>query len=166
MSTGNQNTGLALLEATLETYGSDRTRWPAELRRQLSSVDSSNVEARRILAEAKALDRLIDIAPVVPADRLQALSDRIVMAARTTPRVVGSSSLPGRKPTLPMRRENFAAGMALAASLVLGMFAGSQQAVVPALQDLAGAAGLASDATINQADASDDSDIYSNEDVL
>ena len=166
MSTGNQNTGLALLEATLETYGSDRTRWPAELRRQLSSVDSSNVEARRILAEAKALDRLIDIAPVVPADRLQALSDRIVMAARTTPRVAGSSSLPGNKPMLPARRENFAAGMALAASLVLGMFAGSQQAVVPALQDLAGAAGLASDATINQADASDDSDIYSNEDVL
>lgn len=160
MSTGNQNTGLALLEATLETYGSDRTRWPAELRRQLSSVVSSNVEARRILAEAKALDRLIDIAPVVPADRLQALSDRIVMAARTTPRVVGSSSLPGRKPTLSMCRENFAAGMALAASLVLGMFAGSQQ------QDLAGVAGLASDATINQADASDDSDIYSNEDVL
>ena len=56
--------------------------------------------------------------------------------------------------------------MALAASLVLGLYAGSHQSVMPALQEIASAAGFAGDVSLGQTDASDDNEIYSNEDVL
>jgi hypothetical protein len=168
MNNRNQSSTLALLEATLETYGADRTRWPAERRHQLSGLDASNAEARRLISEAQTLDRLLDMAPSMSEERRQALSDRIVTVAKTTPRIVPPSvvRVPSRKFKPPRVREQFATVVALAASLVLGMLAGSQQPAVRAMQELASITGLASDASTNQTDTSDDSDIYSNEDVL
>ena len=169
-NTSDHNKNLALLETTLETYGADRTRWPAEIRRELTGIIGVSVEAQRQMTEAAALDRLLDMAPALPDARRQALANRIVGVAKTTPRVA-SSSAPTRKPVTASylengRRENWAAGMALAASLVLGLYAGSHQSVMPALQEIASAAGFGSDAGLGQADIGDDSEIYSNEDVL
>ncbi len=167
--TSEHNKALALLETTLETYGADRTRWPAEVRRELTGIIGVSVEAQRQMMEAAALDRLLDMAPSLPDARRQALADRIVSAAKTTPRMAGPAA--SRRPVSASiagngRRENWKAGMALAASLVLGLYAGSHQSVMPALQEIASAAGFAGDVSPGQTDGSDDNEIYSNEDVL
>ena len=44
--------GLDRLEATLDTYGADRTRWPAPLRHDLSGLIAGNEDARRLLRDA------------------------------------------------------------------------------------------------------------------
>jgi hypothetical protein len=114
--------GLDTLAATLDTYGGDRTRWPAQLRLALSSLIAGNESAQKMLRDAEAFDRLLDFAPQYDAARLGKLQERISAAAARQPRLVAS------KPDVHVsRRTSRYRGLvatALAASLMLGIFAG------------------------------------------
>src|SRR5690606_32478788 len=97
-------------------------------------------EARRLLAEAEALDRVLEHAPLPPLAAEAALAERIVVAAMRSPRIVrlpgtqrAADAAPARTPAKTMRtavglrrrwrplgREAGAVGL-LAASLVLGV---------------------------------------------
>src|SRR5262245_24660537 len=67
-------------EQLLASHGADRTRWPAPARLRFAPLLSVSAEARRRLAEAEALDRLLDLAPA-PRTNQSALADGIVAAA-------------------------------------------------------------------------------------
>lgn len=70
---------LDTLERVLATFGADRDRWPAAERLRLAPLIAESTEARRMMAEARALDRLLDKAPAVSRQRQDALAARIVM---------------------------------------------------------------------------------------
>ena len=91
-NTSEDKPNLALLESTLERYGADRTRWPADMRRQLAGLLGTSKEAQRLVSEAAALDRLLDMAPSLSDARGKALAVRIVSAAKTLPREIGRAS--------------------------------------------------------------------------
>lgn len=65
----------------IEEHGGDPSRWPETVRAPMMRLASQDPIAGRLLAEARALDRLLDSAPTLDADRLQGLSQRIVAAA-------------------------------------------------------------------------------------
>lgn len=167
--TNNIKTGIALLEETLDIYGADRTRWPLEVRRALSGLLTENAEARRLLAEGEALDRLLDLAPALDPSSILALADGIAAASRTTPRMaaVSKSAVPN-KAVWPQRRA--VSGMALAASLVLGIVAGQSVEMAPAVNELAVAVGIdaGNDVTAgsNTVALGDDADTGFDEDLL
>lgn len=165
MSTEPHSTTIKLLTATLESFGADRTRWPVYVRRELSSLIADNQDAQRLVAEAVALDHLLDLAPRVSLGGKSALTERIVaQAARADVSQISRQSGFGQPRP---RRDNAYAGLALAASLVLGVLAGSQQGLAPALQEVAASAGLESAAPGGQvATSSDDSFGLASEDLL
>jgi hypothetical protein len=133
------------LEAIVDTYGADQARWPAAVCAAARDLLATSAEARRIMAEAQALDALLNHAPTITVSREWALAERIMAAAArqpTTPSLtsrstsaepsspapfahakVGSNIVPLRRPTAPITRGPAAA--LLAASLVLGMVVGS-----------------------------------------
>ncbi len=171
--TGICKTGTALLEETLEIYGADRTRWPLDVRRALTGLLSENADARRLVAEGEALDRLLDLAPVLDQARLTGLSDRIAAASRITPRMAATANVPVPKSAVwPVRRAVI--GMALAASLMLGIIAGQSVEMAPAVSEavseLATVAGIDAgiDATAgnNTVALGDDADTGFDEDLL
>ncbi len=82
---GKTNEELAALSRLIEACGADRTRWPAPARLRFAALLKSAPEARRMLAEAAALDRLLDKAPRVPESRHAALAERIAAMARSLP---------------------------------------------------------------------------------
>jgi len=121
-----EGTGLGALEQVLERFGSDRTRWPAPVRRDFAGLLASNAEAKARLREAEVLDRLLDLAPEPEIDT-RALADRIVAVAaaeRPTvglPEVRAAGAIGARAAAT---RIEWPAAALLAASLVLGMFVG------------------------------------------
>jgi hypothetical protein len=120
--------GLDKLEATLDTYGADRTRWPAPVRHMLSGLIAGNPEAQKLLKDAEAFDRLLDKAPRYDAVRLDKLRERIAAAAARQPRLISTRSHQAAAgPAL--RRQHGLVATALAASLVLGIFAGQSSVV-------------------------------------
>jgi hypothetical protein len=146
--------GLAEFERLLDVYGGDRARWPAEDRAAAAQLVARDAQARRLLAEAEGLDRVLRRAPLPALASEAALADRIVAAARRSPRIVSIAShrsgLAIRPQTaarqtqrgwtgFPPRRAT-AAGF-LAASLACGVLLGLSslsQSVVPQLADLVG----------------------------
>jgi hypothetical protein len=151
-SLGNPNMTYADLERLLEVYGSDRTRWPVEARASAGQLVARDAPARRLLAEAEALDRVLDRAPLPSLAREASLAERIAAAAQRSPRIVSLAEagkgaarasghgggapgikLPGdttgrvvllpRSPRLLANRLGGAASL-LAASLLLGVFIG------------------------------------------
>jgi hypothetical protein len=124
-------TGGASLDAfedVLERFGSDRTRWPAPVRRNFAGLLAESPEARERLRQAEALDRLLDLAPE-PAFDTRARADRILAAAEaetpTAARPPARSrwSVFERRPA-PTHEAQWPAAALLAASLVLGGFFG------------------------------------------
>jgi hypothetical protein len=122
------------LERLLEIYGADRTRWPARERLRFAGLVAEDVASRRLMAEASALDRLLDVAPKASADREHALKERIVAAAlrQRHPKfaVVARSSETAVPDWRSWARRapassGWAAGGLLAASLVVGVMLGS-----------------------------------------
>lgn len=119
---GMNAAGVEALAHVLERYGSDRTRWPAPVRRQFAGLLSESGDAQRRLREAEALDRLLDLAPP-PVMNTRALADRIVAAAEAEmPRAPVKPaharwSVFGRRPAA---ESQWPAAALLAASLVLG----------------------------------------------
>lgn len=151
--------GLDRLEATLDTYGADRTRWPAPLRHDLSGLIAGNEDARRLLRDAELFDRLLDSTPQYDAARLDNLKARIAVAAERQPRLVATQPETTARPVL--RRHHGLAATALAASLVLGVLAG-QSNIVNSL--LGSDPGYTSNS--RQLAQSDEADILLDEDLL
>ncbi len=160
MSNASNTMTMAEFERLLDVYGSDRTRWPAEARAGAGQLVARDRAARRLLAEAEALDRALDRAPLPSLAREAALAERIVAAARRSPRMVpAAAAAPPRHaghtaadnvvalPVVAARRAwasraamGGVAG-ALAASLSLGVFLGLSsfsQGMVPAIEQVTG----------------------------
>lgn len=161
-------TGLDLLQEVLDAYGGDRTRWPAHVRLELSQLLSVSPQARELLAGAQALDRLLDMAPAVPKEKIDALAQRILAQAARSPRVATSTGGPvqAARPAVPQWRR-FSAGMAaLAASLMIGVLAGQSSALAPTVGEIAAAAGLGTAADSQQFAQFDDTDTTVYEEAL
>lgn len=172
---------LAEFERLLEVYGSDRTRWPVEARASAGQLVARDRAARRLLAEAEALDRALERAPLPTLAQEAAMAERIVAAARRYPRIVSVASvarIDAGRPSTPaadnvVRLRPVRAGArwltprtafggvagALAASLVLGVFLGLSnlsQGVLPALEQLTGIPLGASGPVVAQVDLLDE----------
>ena len=166
MSNTSNTMTIAEFERLLDIYGSDRTRWPVEARASAGHLVARDRAARRLLAEAEALDRALERAPLPTLAQEAAIAERIVGAAKRTPRIVPAakaapaqqaargadnhsadnvvrlSGLRQRAQRLTGRSSlgGVAAG-ALAASLVVGILIGHSnltQPVLPAIEQLTG----------------------------
>lgn len=169
MTNMTEKTGLELLDDVLAIYGSDRARWPTGVRNELAGLIASSAEARAMVAEAEALDRLMDLAPKMSGDRLALLSDRIAAQAERTPRmsVIPGTNQPRAKPAPEWRRH--ATGItALAASLVLGILIGQNATLAPAVSEMATAVGIESLGDGSQIASTDEAyiDVGIDEDLL
>lgn len=161
--------GLDKLEAALDTYGADRTRWPAPLRLSLSGLIAGNSDAQKMLKDAEAFDRLLDVAPQYDVARLDKLSDRIAAAAERQPRLVtshGTSITQRSSVWSTLRRHHGVAATALAASLVLGVFAGQLNMFNSTADVLLGADGASTASAARQIAQTDDTDSLLDEDLL
>jgi hypothetical protein len=127
--------GIEALKRLLEIYGADRSRWPARDRLKFAELVAESAGARQAMADAEAFDRLLDMAPEPKATDMTALSNRILAAAAADAR----GDRPGKVETLsrsarprneslksqPRRRVDWPAAALMAASLMLGIFAGT-----------------------------------------
>lgn len=169
---------IAELEQLLDVYGSDRTRWPVEARANAGHLVARDRAARRLLAEAEALDRALERAPLPTLAQEAAMAERIVAAARRTPRIVAGAGVEaGRPPVtvghnivqLPALRRprqwlsaKTAFGgvaSALAASLALGVLLGLSnlsQGLLPAVEQMTGIALGSNGAVVAQVDLLDE----------
>src|SRR5262245_42462473 len=86
----------------LDVYGGERTRWPAEARAAAAHLVARDAEARRLLAEAEALDRVLQSAPVPALAAEAALAERIVVAAQRSPRMVKLADARPAPPGTPL----------------------------------------------------------------
>lgn len=140
-----RKTEIEALTALLDVCGADRTRWPARARLRFASLIVEDSTARRLVSEARALDRLLDTAPQIGAARQQALADRIVETAVTQGRGVRSGqgapvnspvvAFPGRS----LRKSSvWQAAALLAASLLLGIVVGTSGRLQLSADQLAG----------------------------
>lgn len=140
------------LARLLEIHGADRTRWPARERLRFAGIISDDKGAARLVAEAEALDLLLDRAPRVSEAKIDALKERIVAAALRSERpkltaVAGGRSAPKawlgqlRRPSWTSRSE-WPAAAVLAASLVVGVVLGSAGTFDTTMQRMASVAGL------------------------
>lgn len=130
-----QPSSLAELAAVLDTFGADRTRWPAPVWHALSRLIAENGEAQVLMREAEAFDRLLDQAPTLSAPAIVALSDKIGGIAGKQPRLVHRGAV--SRLSVGRREHGFAAA-ALAASLLLGIIAGQVPGTMPAADLLIG----------------------------
>lgn len=161
----DRKTGVALLREVLDAYGADRTRWPAQVRRELAALISASAEAREALANAETFDRLLDQAPVLAPERVTALGERIVATSKRTLRVAASAAQASGKPAAALAWRHLAVASALAASLVIGMVAGQMQSVAPVFGDLVPGA-VTAEATSQPAGPLDDGNDSADEDLI
>ena len=133
------------LQRLLESHGADRTRWPARDRLRFAQMIAEDAEARRLVAEATALDSLLKLAPAPSVEREQEIGARILALAQAEPRAVEKEVELRARPRVqrPGLRHLPAAAL-LAASLLVGVFAGTS-GVIERLLDAAGL-GRAADA--------------------
>jgi hypothetical protein len=118
---------LAQLEAILAIHGARPERWPQEMRARLSAFTEADRAAGRLLAEARALDRLLDAAPaLLPPHGLEA-------------RILAAASPPRRRRPLAIHAmpRMWPEAALLAASLFIGVVIGLSGQAMPALQDVA-----------------------------
>ena len=141
-------------EHLLDVYGADRTRWPLAARVSAAARLTTDGEARRLLREAEALDAVL-LRTSEPDDAdVARLTDRIVAAARTAPRLAATSQTSTPPQVHPSGRlggngrDLMRRGAALlAASLMMGIFIGQSQLgarAVPAREELTGIGSSAS----------------------
>ena len=142
------------LEALLEAYGADTSRWPQQAQARAGILLASGAQASRLMAEAKALDALLSHAPRLAPERQDALAARIVAQAlsgasqaasrEAAPQKSGivipwpgaareRSPMPAWKPS---RRPAWSAAALLAASLCFGVFVGLQDLAPNAVTNL------------------------------
>lgn len=168
-----QNQALELLDRTLDAFGTDTARWPAGVKTKLTPFINGSAEARRRIAEAVALDKVLAFAPTISVARQSALADQIVAKALRQPRTVSASEQPARQAGTPSVRkswsrswrENSIVGGALAASLMLGILSG-QNTIVSSLSEAMLTSVDATEATAQQIAQTDDLETYYDEDLL
>ena len=131
----NRREELEALDGLLASAGADRTRWPAPERLRFASLLAADSDAQRMLREARALDRLLDLAPRAKVSE-DAIARRIVAAAASEGRAKRRSPSFVR---LMAREAGWPAAALMAASLLLGAFAGTTGALDPAFEPLTSA---------------------------
>lgn len=109
---------LERFKVLVEAYGANPARWPAEERDVAEAFANATPEAQALLAEARALDHVLDAAATAPVSR------------DLETRVLDSFNAPKPRRALLPEWMPWPQAAALAASLVLGMFAGG---ALPAL---------------------------------
>lgn len=149
---GDKNSAdLTALEEHLEIHGSRIERWPDAARRRFDLLLKENARARELLAETRALDDLLDRAPLPDARRMADLTERIAALAkaegreqRTAAPVIDLTARrqARRPPVTPMR---WKVASALAASLLAGIYLGSSPPVSTAVESVASLVGVAPD---------------------
>lgn len=127
----NRSATIEGLQRLLDVYGADRSRWPARERLRYVPLLAESADARRLLEEARALDALLDEAPAPNDADIDVLATRIMTAAGASP-ATRPSTVTAFKPRARVgaRRSGdsgfgWPAAALLAASLVLGVFAGT-----------------------------------------
>ncbi|MGD9783919.1 MAG: hypothetical protein AB7E80_10170 [Hyphomicrobiaceae bacterium] len=154
------------LAHVLEVHGADRDRWPASERLRLAPVLAASGEARRMVSEAAALERLLDLAPRIDEVRAARLARDIVARAeadeprddmhrgltysgpiRSAPHGRARGRVATRRPgalrhPVPAAASvlRLPAAAMLAASLVLGAFIGANMSWTAEPQEIAGVA--------------------------
>jgi len=177
MNTTSNTMTIAEFERLLDVYGSDRTRWPVEARASAGHLVARDRAARRLLAEAEALDRALERAPLPTLAQEAAIAERIVAAARRSPRIVSPARTEAGRPDIPAdnvvqlpaargrprwlttRTAFGGAASALAASLALGVFLGLSnlsQGVLPAVEQMTGIPLGSNSAVVAQIDLLDE----------
>ena len=68
-----------------DAYGANLERWPKAMLPAATRLFASSAPARAVLAEAQALDRLLDTPPPVVTSNATDLAERIIAAATTAP---------------------------------------------------------------------------------
>ena len=138
---------LSDFERLLVVFGADRTRWPLTARAGAVARLASDRDARRLLAEAEALEAVLVHVSQPGRSDVSALANRIVAASQRAPRSVVRPDntavvMPVRaKPSTGQVRHVWRDAMLLAASLTIGVFVGQSQLgthAVPALEALTG----------------------------
>jgi hypothetical protein len=81
MNSRNQKLTLDRLESLFDSYGGDLSRWPERLADEAHTMIGSSSEARRLHAEARALDRLLAKASAPDPAQLDRLAERIMAVA-------------------------------------------------------------------------------------
>ena len=66
-----QRPTLERLEQVTNLFGADPERWPPEEREGLRHLVATDPGARHLVAEAQALDQVLDLAPTTPFDEKQ-----------------------------------------------------------------------------------------------
>lgn len=151
-----------MLAQVLDTWGSDRSRWPSDRRARLAHLLETDATSRRLVAEARALDRVLDRAPLVAGDRMAALADRIMASAVEATGKVAAPPSSGRVVSFPSFRLQTAlkrpsntnsddaltgrtawqSAALIAASLLIGVYIGAGSTVLPIMQDVAESVGI------------------------
>jgi uncharacterized membrane protein YccC len=168
---------LLALERHLEIYGADERRWPEAARERFASLIASDARARASLAEARALDRLLDRASWPSVSRERAVRDRIMAAVSNDSGGVRSAPAAARVVELPPRRQpprtapvasrtGWRIAALLAASLAIGIYLGSAGGLTPEVQAVAEVVGLEAEADSYQLSLLDDNAPLSEEDLL
>lgn len=137
---------IAALIALLETFGADRARWPTGSEARFAKLIAADPGAQRAVAEAKALDRALDLAPRVAPAREAALLRQIMAQTRDTASVAPSNFVPMHipQPKQPARAATQGYGL-MAAALLLGIIVGAGGLVSPVLDTVAETVGITED---------------------
>ncbi len=156
-------TSLDRLKQVIEAYGGEPARWPEAERAGLATLAAATPDLADTLHEARALDAVLGKAPGVDERRLTDLRQRILAGAG-----LDEAAAAGGAPVAPIavrplrpaprRVPMWTAAAALAASLVFGVAFGASDFGRPAVEELAGIAGI--EASDNGTlDVLDDSDV-------
>jgi hypothetical protein len=162
MTQDRSNMAAGDLEALLDAYGADTSRWPKQAQARASVLLASDAQAGRLMAEAKALDALLGRAPLLAPERQSVLAERIVAkalggASEDSPRKVaapesgivipwpGSARARAAPVWKPSRRPVWSAAALLAASLCIGIFVGMQDFAPGTVNNLMEAVAMDSD---------------------
>lgn len=151
MSGMSDMSNLKRLQEVLDIHGAEPRRWPQAEREALHALVARDPAARKAVAEAAALDRLLAKAPPADAARIADLSQRILAATAPSP-VMRTGAHP--VPRTPVRR--WAVPAALAASLMLGIVVGSAGWAPETIQEFAGLTGVSSDLPASEDITADD----------
>lgn len=133
-------------------HGSRAERWPEAARRRFEPLLKESARARELLAEARALDELLDRAPLPDADRMASLVDRIAALAAApatekpaaAPVIDLAARRQARRPPAP--GFGWRVASALAASLLVGIYLGASPPVTSTVEAVASVVGVSAEA--------------------